>query len=166
METVMNSQTIVVVSTFSVIAYALVSGVFLAFSGVVMPSLAASNPAGAIQSMQIINRKVFPTVFMVLLIGMAIVSPMLVGWVLWRGAGPAEPWILAAGASYMLGVFIVTLVFNVPMNERLHRMDPQGGIAEAYWRRYVPGWTFWNTIRWVASAISAACMLIAVLALN
>lgn len=166
MENGMNSQMILIASTFSVIAYALVSGVFLAFSGVVMPSLAASSPAGAIQSMQIINRKVFPTLFMVLLIGMAIVSPILVGWVLWQGAGPAGPWILAAGASYIAGVFIVSLVFNVPMNERLHRMDPLGAIADAYWRRYVPGWTFWNTIRWVASAISAVCMLMAVLALS
>lgn len=162
----MSTLVLLIVCAFSAIAYALVSGVFLAFSSVVMPSLAASNPAGAIQSMQIINRKVFPTLFMVMLIGMAVVSPALMGWVLWQEAGPAGPWILGAGLSYMTGVFLVTLGFNVPMNERLHPMDPMGPVAEAYWHRYVPGWSFWNTVRWMASAVSSTCMLMATLALG
>jgi len=162
----MTSVILPAACALSVIAYGLVAGVFLAFSSVVMPSLAASNPAGAIQSMQIINRKVFPTLFMVLLIGMALVSPAMVGWVVWQGAGAAGPWIAAAGLSYTVGVFLVTIVFNVPMNERLHPMDPMGPVAEAYWHRYVPGWGFWNTVRWMASAVSATCMLVAALALN
>ena len=162
----MTDQWFLIASEVSVIAYALVAGVFLTFSDFVMQSLAAANPAGGIQSMQIINRKVFRTIFMVLLIGMAIVSPLLVAYAVWTGAGAAGPWIIAAGLTYTAGTFLVTVVFNVPMNERLDRMDHLSAVAEAYWHRYVPAWTFWNTVRWLSSAVSAICMLMAVIALH
>ena len=68
----MTPQWMLLASEFSVIAFALVAGVFLTFSDFVMRSLAATQPAGGIEAMQQINRKVFRTLFMVLLIGMAI----------------------------------------------------------------------------------------------
>ena len=42
---------------------ALLAGVFLSFSDFVMRSLAATQPAGGIEAMQQINRKVFRTLF-------------------------------------------------------------------------------------------------------
>ena len=67
----MTSTWFLIVCEISVIACVLVSGVFLTFSDFVMKSLAAANPVGGIESMQIINRKVFKSVFMVLLLGMS-----------------------------------------------------------------------------------------------
>ncbi|WP_299417885.1 anthrone oxygenase family protein [uncultured Sulfitobacter sp.] len=145
----------------SVVAYALVAGVFLTFSDFVMTSLAKADPAGAIQTMQIINREVFRTIFMVLLLGMSAVSPMIVVYAIGTDIGYAQNWIVAAGALYFLGTFIVTLVFNVPMNNRLDRMQFNSAEAAAYWLRYVPAWRFWNWVRTIAAALASLCLLIA-----
>lgn len=152
-------------SELSVIAYALVAGVFLTFSDFVMRALAAVQPAAGIEAMQQINRKVFRTLFMVLLIGMAIVSPLMGAFAFWQGRGPASAWIIAAAISYVVGTFGVTVVFNVPMNERLDRMAHNSAPAAAYWNRYVPAWGFWNTVRAIASAAAAVFMLMAVVEL-
>ncbi|MDF1671298.1 MAG: DUF1772 domain-containing protein [Roseovarius sp.] len=145
----------------SVVVYALVAGVFLAFSDFVMTSLAKAEPAGAIQSMQIINREVFQTIFMVLLLGMSAVSPMIVLYAIGTDIGGAQNWIMAAGALYFAGTFIVTLVFNVPMNNRLDRMQFDSNEAAAYWLHYVPNWRFWNWVRAIAAALASLCLLIA-----
>lgn len=161
----MTQQWMLYASEFSVIAYALVAGVFLTFSDFVMRSLAATQPASGIEAMQLINRKVFRTLFMVLLIGMAVVSPIMAAFAIWQEGGPAAAWIIAAAVTYVIGSFGVTVVFNVPMNERLDRMAHDSAVAAAYWHRYVPAWSFWNTVRTLASAAAAVFMLMAVVEL-
>ena len=71
----MSEHWFLIVSAVAVLACGLVAGVFLTFSDFVMKSLAASPPAGAIEAMQVINRKVYRTLFMALLLGMAALSP-------------------------------------------------------------------------------------------
>lgn len=161
----MTQHWMLIASEFSVIAYALVAGVFLTFSDFVMRSLAATQPEGGIEAMQQINRKVFRTVFMVLLIGMAVMSPLMGVAAFWQGSGPASVWIISAAITYVVGTFGVTVVFNVPMNERLDRMAHDSAVAAAYWHRYVPAWSFWNSVRTLASATAAIFMLMAVVEL-
>ena len=59
------------------LAAALVAGVFLTFSDFVMPSLFAAAPSAGTEAMQIINRKVYRSIFMVLLIGLIPVSALI-----------------------------------------------------------------------------------------
>jgi uncharacterized membrane protein len=141
---------------------ALVSGIFLAFSDFIMKSLAAANPAGGIESMQIINRKVFKTIFMVLFIGMAVLSPILMGHAYLHVSDAASVWIMAGSATYFMGVFTVTAVFNVPMNKHLALLDFTSPGAGKYWMQtYVPRWTFWNSVRTTAAGVAAICFLLA-----
>ena len=140
----MMADWFLVVSQVSVISCGLVAGVFLTFSDLVMKSLAAPRPAGGIECMQVINRKVFKTVFMVLLLGMSALAPLLVG-----------------GAIYLVGVLLVTLIFNVPMNQRLDALDFSGSEVASYWKTYVPNWSFWNHVRTISSGASAICYLVA-----
>ena len=58
----------------AIITYAIVGGVFIAFSDFIMRSLAQTSGTGGVETMQIINREVFRWVFMALFIGMAPVS--------------------------------------------------------------------------------------------
>ena len=69
--------------------------------------------------------------------------------------------LLAAGLFYVLGSFGVTVVFNVPRNERLARMGSESAEAAAYWPIYVREWLFWNHVRTAASVVSAACAAVA-----
>jgi uncharacterized membrane protein len=157
----MAADWFLIASQVSVIACALVAGVFLTFSDFVMKSLAATKPAGGIEAMQVINHKVFKTVFMVLLLGMSALSPLLIAYGYFYVPGAASAWVIAGGAIYLAGVFLVTIICNVPMNQRLDRMDHTSHDAASYWRRYVPAWSFWNHVRTAASAGSAVCYLVA-----
>ncbi|NNG03839.1 MAG: DUF1772 domain-containing protein [Inquilinus sp.] len=147
---------------FSVIAYGLVSGVFLTFSDFVMRSLAGAKTAAGIEAMQVINREVYRSVFIVLLLGMSALSPLLIGYAYLRLSGPESALIMVGGVLYLAGVFAVSLVFNVPMNKRLDTEDHTSAEAAVYWNdTYLPRWTRWNSVRAVASAGSAACLLVA-----
>ncbi|MEM7223163.1 MAG: anthrone oxygenase family protein [Pseudomonadota bacterium] len=144
------------------VASAVVAGVFLTFSDFVMGSLAAAKPEGGIESMQIINRKVTRTLFMVLLLGLSALSPPLIGAAALFASGPAAVWIATGGTLYLVGVFLVSIVFNVPMNRRLDAMDPDGPEAAAYWPRYVPRWRFWNSVRALSAGGAGVCFLMAI----
>ena len=152
-----------IVCEISLIACGVVSGVLLTFSDFLMRSLDRARTAAGVEVMQVINREVFRSVFMFLFLGMSALSPFLIGYASFRVAGFASAWIIAGGAIYLVGVFAVTLVFNVPMNNRLAAMEYSGTEAANYWTNtYRPQWTFWNYVRVLASAGSAICYLAAV----
>jgi uncharacterized membrane protein len=58
----------------SVIAYATIGGVFLAFSDFLMRSFNLVKGQGGIEAMQVLNIEIMRSVFMVLFIGLALVS--------------------------------------------------------------------------------------------
>jgi len=158
----MTSTWFIVVCEISVIACGVVSGVFLTFSDFVMRSLDRAETAAGVEVMQVINREVFRSLFMFLLLGMSALSPLMIGYAYFHVAGSASALIMTGGAVYFIGVFVVSLVFNVPMNNRLDAKEFCGAEAATYWRNnYLPRWTLWNYVRAIASAASAICFLIA-----
>ena len=150
----------------SVIACAVVSGVFLTFSDFVMRSLNGARTTAGVEVMQVINREVYRTVFMVLLLGWSAFSPILMAYAYTSAAGAATTWIMLGGAIYLAGVFAVSLIFNIPMNRRLDVMDFADAGAATYWsEKYFPRWTFWNYVRALSAAAAAICYLMASVAI-
>ena len=146
---------------FAVIAYALVGGVFLAFSDFIMRSLVLTGGHGGIEAMQTINREVFRWVFMALFLGMAAVSVVVAGYGAFGLSGPAGTLIMLAGLVYLIGCFAITVVSNVPMNEALAGMEVSLETTRDYWSQtYVPRWTFWNSVRAFACVASALLLLV------
>jgi len=158
------STTFFILLQLSILAYALIAGVFLAFSDFIMRSLALTGGAGGVEAMQVINREVFRWVFMALFLGMAAVSLVIVGYGATNLAHPSGGLILLAGLLYLIGCFGVTVFFNVPMNEALAGMNLSEDATRAYWTgTYLPRWTFWNTVRTLACGVSAALLLFGLL---
>jgi len=148
----------------AILAYALVGGVFLAFSDFIMRSLSLTGGTGGVEAMQVINREVFRWVFMALFLGMAVMSLAIVGYGATNLAHPSGGLILLAGLVYLIGCFGVTAFFNVPMNEALAGMNLSEDTTRAYWTgTYLPRWTFWNTVRTLACGLSAALLLFGLL---
>lgn len=143
------------------LASALVAGVFQSFSDFIMRSLSAARTVSGIDAMQMINRKVYRSVFVVLLLSLAPALPLLT-WVISDTLSPvALTWTIAGSAIYGIFVFLVTLAGNVPMNKRLDRMPTDSAEAAAYWTVYRRIWTRWNHLRTAGSAITAACLILA-----
>lgn len=158
------STTFFVLLQVSILAYALVAGVFLAFSDFIMRSLALTGGVGGVEAMQVINREVFRWVFMALFLGMAAVSVVIAGYAGLVLSGPASTLIGLAALVYLFGCFGVTVAFNVPMNEALAGMDLSLEATRDYWlEAYVPRWTFWNSVRTGAAALSAGLLLFGLL---
>ena len=148
----------------AILAYALVGGVFLAFSDFIMRSLSLTGGTGGVEAMQVINREVFRWVFMALFLGMAVVSLAIVGYGATNIAHPSGGLILLAGLVYLIGCFGVTVFFNVPMNEALAGMNLSEDATRTYWTgTYLPRWIFWNTVRTLACGVSAALLLFGLL---
>ncbi|QGX99097.1 DUF1772 domain-containing protein [Roseovarius faecimaris] len=150
----------------SILAYAIVGGVFLAFSDFIMRSLAHTGGVGGVDAMQVINREVFRWVFMALFLGMAVVSVFILVYGAMHLTGVSGKLIMLGALLYLVGCFAVTAVFNVPMNEALADMDLSADATRDYWiGTYLPRWTMWNTVRTLACALAAATMLFGVVAL-
>ncbi len=133
----------------------LVAGVFFAFSTFVMKALSQLPSAQGVAAMQRINVVVMNPVFLGLFVGTALIAGICgVGAVLSWGSFQSAS-LLVAGVLYVVGCFSVTVVFNVPRNERLARLQPESAEASAYWQVYLREWVFWNHVRTAASSASA-----------
>lgn len=141
------------------LATGLVAGVFLTFSDFVMRALGKAHPAAGIEAMQMINREVYRSLFMALLMGLALASLLLAvaGAVLF---GPDVAVRLAgAGGLYLAGVMAVTARRNVPMNQELDCLAFRSSSAQSYWATYRRDWTRWNHLRWIAAIAASALYL-------
>jgi uncharacterized membrane protein len=153
-------------SQFSILAFALLGGVFLAFSDFIMRSLARTSGVGGIEAMQVINREVFRYLFMTLFIGMAPVSLVLAGYGAFALSGPGSTLIALGGILYLVAGFGVTVAFNVPLNESLARMDLASEDTHRFWTEtYLTRWTFWNSVRTAACTAASAFLLTGMLLL-
>jgi len=134
-----------------------VGGVFFAFSTFIMRALAQLHHARGIAAMQRINVAVLNPLFLGVFMGTALLSAvcLIVAFFPWAGSGSAL--LLTAGILYLVGSFLVTILRNVPMNERLGHLDAGSSQADEYWPAYVRGWTRWNHVRTGASLLSAVC---------
>ena len=73
----------------------------------------------------------------------------MVSW----GQRPA-PWILAGSALYLAGTIVVTSAANVPLNNALAAIHPDGTAAASQWRSFLSGWTAWNHVRAAGGPVS------------
>ncbi|MBI1185889.1 MAG: DUF1772 domain-containing protein [Alphaproteobacteria bacterium] len=161
----MPADWIVYVCLFLGLSSALVAGVFQSFSDFVMSGLVRARPAGGIEVMQHINRTVFRSVFLFTFLALAPVSIAAAVYAGFAIEGAAQRFVIAAAIIYIITAFLVTVAGNVPMNNRLDRLDAASAEGAAYWRIYGRTWTRWNHVRMIGSLATAGCYLFAALAL-
>ncbi len=139
----------------------LMAGVFFAFSSFVMKAFARLPPGEGIAAMQSINVAVFNPVFMAAFFGTPAACVLVMISSLWRWHEPGTAYSLVGGTLYLVGSFVVTVVFNVPKNEALASVAPADPDGARLWANYLAGWTAWNHIRTAASLAAAASLTIA-----
>lgn len=108
-----------------------------------------------------LNRTVYRSLFMVLLLGLVPVSVALGSWAFWQAELTARALIVTGSLAYLLGVFAVTAAGNIPMNTRLVAMDGKLCETAAYWPHYARRWARLNHVRTAASFLASVCWLVA-----
>ena len=146
-------------------ASALVAGTFKAFSDFIMRGLVLAEAPGGIESMQQINKTVLRSAFLTEFLALVPATAALAAYAWLNLSGPGQTLIIGAAATYLLTVFGVTMLGNVPMNQRLAAMPSTSVEAEGYWVTYGRVWTRWNHVRTVGSGGTAVCLLLAAVAL-
>jgi uncharacterized membrane protein len=152
-----------IVLTAAGLLMALVAGVFLSFSDFVMRGLARAPAGQGAAGMVGLNRTVYRSAFMVLLMGFAPGSLALAGLALWQLEGVARLAVSLGAGAYLLGVMMVTGIGNVPMNTRLDALAQSSEGTGGYWPAYATRWTRLNHLRVAASTFAAASWLMAAL---
>ena len=138
-----------------------VAGVFYGFSTFVMKALGALPPAQGIAAMQSINVVVINPLFMAAFVGTAGTSLALAVAAFVRWPDRRATWWLAGALLYVVGTFVVTMAFNVPLNDGLAAVQPGSSEAIRVWTSYLVTWTRWNHVRTLAALAAAAAFAVA-----
>lgn len=154
----MMSRLVTLVNFTSALGAGLVAGVFFAFSSFVMPALARLPRLQGLVAMQSINVVVLNRSFLGLFFGTALGSGLLLLDALFRWSAPGARLRLVGGALYLLGSLLVTAACNVPWNQALASLLPEGKSAARAWVEFVSAWSFWNHVRTAASFGAAALL--------
>jgi uncharacterized membrane protein len=149
---------------FSAIGCGLLAGLYFAFSAFIMTALDRIDRASGIAAMNAINVEIVRSLFMPLFMGTTITSAALAAVAVLRWGQPGALLMLAGGVLYVVGMFGVTLVCNVPLNNALAAVDKSSPAGAALWGRYLKEWTFWNHARTIACTAASALYIAAIAA--
>lgn len=143
---------------FSAIGCGLIAGLYFAFSTFILQAFDRLGPERAAEAMNAINLRIQRSLFMPLFLGTTLTGLALAVIGVVHPGEPGGAAMLAGGATYVLGMFVVTMVFNVPLNNAL---VARGGEA---WPLYLRRWLLWNHVRMLASTIASALFIVAIAA--
>ena len=146
---------------FSAVGCGLIAGVFFAFSTFVMSALARLQASHGIAAMQSINITAINPLFMTVLFGTAAACIFLAVSSLLKWHQPGAAYLLLGSLLYLIGTVGVTIMFNVPLNEALAKVEPSSSEGASLWASYLTNWTNWNHIRATAALAAAASLTIA-----
>jgi uncharacterized membrane protein len=89
------------------------------------------------------------------------VAVVIVSFLRW--SEPGSIWLLTGGLLYLLGAILVTMLFNVPLNDALAAAEPGSAAGASLWTRYLAEWTAWNHVRTAAPLAAAAAFILALM---
>ncbi|MFI6404192.1 DUF1772 domain-containing protein [Streptomyces sp. NPDC050548] len=132
------------------VATGLIAGAFYVFACAVMPGLARSDDRVFVEVMRNINDVIQNPVFFLSFLGAVVLSAVSA----WQARGrPYRGWVWAGLAAYALA-FLVTVAFNIPLNDDLARTADVGVARE----RFEDAWVGWNVVRAVLSTVAVGCL--------
>ncbi|MFT3785823.1 MAG: DUF1772 domain-containing protein [Tepidisphaeraceae bacterium] len=147
----------------TIVGTGVVTGVFFAFSTFVMPALARLPASQGAAAMQSINVLAVTPLFMTALFGTALLCAVVAGETMLHWNGPGAAWVVAGAMNYLLGIILVTIVGNVPLNNALAGVDAMSDAGIELWKRYQPSWNAWNHVRTVSGIMSTGSLIVGLL---
>ena len=123
-------------------------GLYFIFSNTIMYALSSMDNGADV--MVIVNKK--------------ILNPLFLGCFFISGVGSLSLFFIssgvtsAAGIIFFIGTVAVTVVFNVPLNDKLK--GAQKSEIKAVWKEYLSKWVVWNHVRTVSGVASGLLLCI------
>lgn len=161
----MNSLTLSILIA-AALGSGMMAGLFCSFSNFVMQALSEIPPPKGIAAMQSINLVIVKPTFLIVFLGTGIACPVALGLGWQQLDKSALAWATAGGAVYVLGSIVVTVAFNVPLNNLLAAVDSESEEGAKMWEIYLVRWVRWNHVRSIATIVSTVFSIVAVLHAN
>lgn len=143
----------------------LVAGLVLCFAIVVMPGTKVLDDRDFLRAFKVMDRVIQDNqpIFMLVWVGSiaTVVAAMVIGFT--QLSGKNLYLLLIAALSYLFGVQLPTIRFNIPLNNKLQTLnldemsEPELAAARS---EFEPNWNRWNRFRTFVSCFSITLFLI------
>lgn len=101
---------------------------------------------------------------LMILINKKILNPLFLSCFFISGVGSLSLFFVSSGATaassivFFIGTVAVTVVFNVPLNDKLK--DASKSELSAVWKEYLSKWVFWNHVRTICGITSGLLLCV------
>ncbi|PKF76569.1 hypothetical protein CW749_26335 [Vibrio sp. vnigr-6D03] len=147
----MFDSLLMVLEIVTFVTTSLLAGLYFIFYNTVMPVLKErKTPEVMVRINEVILNKGFLTVFFF----SPLSSILCILIIFYQGQAPTMPMFLI-GAGLAISGFLITLFFNVPLNNQLKDSGTQ---LNQTWQHYFQKWGRWNAIRGGLSLVSITLM--------
>jgi uncharacterized membrane protein len=137
------------------------AGLFFAFSAFIMRAFGRLPWASGIAAMQSINVTILNPVFFAVFLGTPAACVLLAIAAVVRWPEPGSLYLLVGSLLHLVGSFVVTVAFNVPLNNRLAAVSADSLEGATVWTAYLSIWTAWNHVRTLACLAATASFIMA-----
>jgi uncharacterized membrane protein len=162
MSTVSTFQIVLILAT---LLCSLVAGFLFAFATVVMPGIKTLNDREFIRAFQVIDGVIQNNQPLMVAVWMGSILAAVAAAVLGFGQLDGTQRLLSISAPiiYILGVQLSTFMINVPLNNKLQKLnvDAMDEVAlKAARMNFEPGWNRWNLVRTPFAGLASVLFMI------
>lgn len=154
-----------IVLTATTLSTGLLAGVFFTWTNAVTPGIGQLNDVEYLQAFQHMNRTILNPLFYFVIISPLFLSPLSA--YLYKSSNRLMlRLLLGASIFYFLGVFLITMFGNIPLNERLDNIQLSTislDDAKTFRDKYEVKWNNLHLIRTITSTISFLLLILACL---
>jgi uncharacterized membrane protein len=141
----------------------LVAGAFFAFSAFVLGALSRLPPPLGIAAMQSIIIAIRSPLFLAAFFGTAALAALMGIAATLKWSEPGALHLLIGSLLYLNLPFAVTLMKNLPLNNKLGPMKPDSADAARFWNEFRAAWGLWNHVRWIGALGASAAFILALI---
>ena len=150
-----------VATVLAVLGCGVIAGAFFAFAAFVMTALGRLPVPSGIAAMQSIITAIKGPLFLVVFFATAALAALLGLAAPLRWSEPGAGYLLLGSLLFLNGPFGVTLMKNLPLNNRLTAVKPESAEGARFWNEFRASWTMWNHVRWIGALAAAASFTMA-----
>ena len=142
----------------------IVAGFLFAFAFVVMPGIGSMGDRDFLKAFKAMDGVIQNNqpVFIVVWLGSALAVIAAAILSIWQLSGPDQLLVIIAALIYILGVQAPTVIFNIPLNNRLQAADLEN-LSEAELsgerKRFETPWLRWTWIRTVRATATSVILI-------
>lgn len=148
----------------SLLSIALIAGLFFTWSNSIMPGLKQLPTKNFLLAMQMLNRAILNPSFLITFLIPVALLPLNCYLQFKEAVGVKFYFLLLACMFYVFGVFLVTMIVNVPINESLDKLDIlRANDKDLLYQRikFENRWIPFNTTRAICAFLSLLCLVVA-----